>query len=176
LTILFYKLFCPDLYVKSLQEIPWAGISQKNIKGLLFDLDNTLLPWGSCQIPGEISNWLQCAKEKGLQLCLVSNSYEKRVAGIARSLNIDYISWARKPANYGFAKAIRNMGLVPQEVAVIGDQIFTDIYGGNRLGCYTILVVPLSSHELPITKLVRMLERRLLVKLEQRGLLIKLNK
>ncbi len=169
------KLFCPDLRVKSLLDISWDMVVQKDLKGLLLDLDNTLLPWGECQVPKDIRIWLQGAKEQGIRLCLVSNSYEKRVADIARHIDVNYVHWARKPAKYGFSKAIREMNLLPQNVAVIGDQVFTDICGGNRLGCYTILVVPLSKNELFTTKLLRLLESRLLSRLEQKGLLAKLD-
>lgn len=167
------KLFCPDLRVKSLLDISWDLVVKNDIKGLLLDLDNTLLPWGECQVPNDIRIWLQGAKEQGVRLCLVSNSFEKRVAGIARSIDVNYVHWARKPAKYGFSKAIREMNLLPQNVAVIGDQVFTDIWGGNRLGCYTVLVAPLSKNELFTTKLLRLLENRLLSRLEQKGLLAK---
>lgn len=169
------KLFCPDLRVKSILDISWDMVVQKDLKGLLLDVDNTLLPWGDCQVPKDISLWLRGAKEQGIRLCLVSNSYEKRVAAIARSIDVAYVHWARKPAKYGFSKAIREMELLPQHVAVIGDQVFTDICGGNRLGCYTVLVAPLSKNELFTTKLLRLLESRLLSRLEQKGLLAKLD-
>lgn len=169
------KLFCPDLRVKSLLDISGEMIVQKDLKGLLLDLDNTLLPWGECQVPNDISIWLEGVKNQGIRLCLVSNSYEKRVADVARSIAVNYVHWARKPAKYGFSKAIKEMGLLPRNVAVIGDQVFTDICGGNRLGCYTILVVPLSKKELFTTKLLRLLESRLLSRLEQKGLLAKLD-
>lgn len=172
----FYdKFFCPDLRVKSLLDISWDLVVRNDIKGLLLDLDNTLLPWGECQVPNNIRTWLQGAKERGMHLCLVSNSYERRVAEIARSIDVNYVHWARKPAKYGFRKAIREMNLLPQNVAVIGDQVFTDICGGNRLGCYTILVVPLSKSEFFTTKLLRLLESRLLSRLEGKGLLTKLD-
>lgn len=174
--MIFYdKLCCPDLRVKSLLDISWDILVKSDIKGLLLDIDNTLLPWGECRVPDDSRNWLQGAKEQGLRLCLVSNSYEKRVADIARSIDVAYVHWARKPAKYGFNKAIREMELLPRNVAVIGDQVFTDICGGNRLGCYTVLVVPLSKQEFFTTKLLRWLERRLLSRLEHKGLLAKLN-
>ena len=169
------KLFCPNLRVKSLLDISWDLVMKNDIKGLLLDLDNTLLPWGECQVPNDIRTWLQGAKEQGMHLCLVSNSYEKRVAEIARSIDVNYVHWARKPAKYGFRKAIRGMNLLPQNVAIIGDQVFTDIFGGNRLGCYTILVVPLSKNEFFTTRLLRLLESRLLSRLEGKGLLTKLD-
>lgn len=166
-----YHLFCPNMKVDSLSDIKPELLLQKGIQGMIFDLDNTLLPWGAERIPEYIFSWFVRLRSEKFSFCLVSNSYEKRVGHIAAMLSTSYVAWACKPAVYGFQKAVANMSLQPSQVAVVGDQLFTDILGGNRAGLFTILVEPLSTKEFPTTRISRILEKKLLNKLKAEGMI-----
>ena len=104
----------------------------------------------------------------GLKLCISSNSDQRaRVRAIGRELVVPQLSWASKPRRWGFRQAMELMGTIPQTTAVVGDQIFTDVWGGNRLDLWTILVCPLSTNDFVTTRVVRLLERWLLRRLKK---------
>ncbi len=165
------RLLCPCLQVNSLSEIEADKLQEIGIKGIIFDLDNTIIPWNSLTIQPEIITWLKDLQSKGFCICLVSNNLGQRVGDIAAILNIPFVSRAYKPAKTGFRQAVAALGLTKSEVAVVGDQLFTDILGGNRLGLFTIWVQPLSSQEFFGTKLTRKLENITVRLLRAKGLL-----
>jgi HAD superfamily phosphatase (TIGR01668 family) len=156
------KLLRPDLYVGSLFVIPYEELWQQGIRGLIVDLDNTVTEWNLKTLRPEVKAWFKRVQERGFQACLVSNNRENRVTGMAEALNIPCIPRAGKPRRRAFRQAMGVMGTGRLETAVIGDQIFTDIFGGNRLGLYTILVVPLTRREFIGTRLARQIERLVL--------------
>ena len=166
-----YNLLCPNLIIKSLYEIERTSLQQQGIKGIIFDLDNTIIPWDSPNMSPDISQWLRALLAQGFKLCIVSNNMGKRVQTIAGTLGIPFISRAYKPANSGFRQAIAIMELTNSQVAVIGDQLFTDVLGGNRLGLYTIWVTPLSAKEFVGTKITRRLEKLAVRVLRAKGLM-----
>lgn len=118
-----------------------------------------MLPWGSATPPEEVQAWVRRLREKGLAGCIVSNNFSLRVRQVGAVLGIPVVGWALKPVPVGFWRAMAIMGTRPATTALVGDQLFTDVLGGNLLGMYTILVEPLSPDEFPTTKLVRRLER-----------------
>lgn len=153
------QLICPRLKVDSLFEIDMVLLRQHGITGIVFDLDNTILPWNSSEICPEAALWLRQVLASGFKAGLVSNNNPRRVAELADQFDIPYVARAFKPASRGFRQVIDAMQLSPKQVAVVGDQLFTDILGGNRLGCWTIWVKPLSEQEFIGTKITRQLER-----------------
>lgn len=154
-----YNLLCPNLIIKSLYEIEIHILQQQGIKGIIFDLDNTIIPWDSPTMSPEIIEWLQEMLAQGFQICLVSNNMGKRVRDIAGIFGIPFVSRAYKPAKSGFRQAMARMNLTEGQVAVVGDQLFTDVLGGNRLGLFTIWVKPLSAKEFIGTRITRRLEK-----------------
>lgn len=154
-----FSFLQPDLYSPSLLDIDLQLLKAKKIKGILCDMDNTLISWEKEEILPPIVEWFQEIKEMDFTLCLVSNGLEKRVKAISLVLDIPYVARAVKPRKGPFQKASQILNLHPKEIAVIGDQIFTDILGGNRMGMFTILVDPMSKKELPNTRVIRYLER-----------------
>lgn len=160
----------PDEILQSVLQIDFANLKAKGIKGLLIDIDNTIVPWGQKEIAKEIVAWIQEAKEQGFKLALVSNALPERALYFAHFLDIPGVGQALKPLKRGFLRAKQQVGLTSQEMAIIGDQLFTDIYGGNRLGFYTILVNPLSRQELGATKVMRKLEQRTFYRMKRKGL------
>lgn len=160
--------FAPDTWVRKVQEITPQWLVHRGIGGLLLDLDNTLLAWTSEEIPADISTWLKSVRSAGVKACIVSNTHRRtRLASLSALLGIPYVAQASKPRKKGFLEALRLLDLSPSEGAVVGDQILTDVLGGNRAGMFTILVTPLPGREFIGTYINRFLES-LLVKLLRR--------
>jgi len=147
-----------------------AELLGRGIRGVILDLDNTVVPWGEEEVPPAHLAWTARAKECGLKLCLVSNSRARRTEKVARQLAVPWVSWALKPLGRGFFQAMKILDVSPLEIAVIGDQLLTDVLGGNRQGFYTVLVSPLSQREFITTKFNRVVEALAIRWLRTRGL------
>lgn len=164
-----YDIFCPKLIVNTLYDIEIAELQARGIAGIIFDLDNTIVPWGTYDLCPEVVDWLEELRQNGFQICLLSNNTSKRVEEIAVQLEIPFVSKAFKPFKNGFRQAAAAMQLHGREVAVIGDQLFTDVLGGNRLGMFTIWVKPLSTKEFVGTRITRQLEKIMIRILKAKG-------
>ncbi|EGO61896.1 YqeG family HAD IIIA-type phosphatase [Acetonema longum] len=165
------KYLCPGTIVNSLYEIDIQALRKNGIKGMILDLDNTIIPWDSSILGPEVLLWLESVLAFGMGIGLVSNNRQKRVGEIARILNVPYVARAFKPAKKGFLSIMGTMSLLPHEVAVVGDQLYTDVLGGNRLGSYTIWVKPLSTQEFIGTKVTRFIEKMTIELLQAKKLL-----
>lgn len=164
-------LLIPDEYLPSVTLLDPQRLRARGIRGLIVDLDNTLVPWrGGDPVPG-LACWLERVRGAGIAVCILSNNRSARVGAWGRSLGVPVIAAAAKPRRKAFVRAMEVLGTGPAETAVVGDQLFTDVLGGRRLGLYTVLVQPLSRREFVGTRLVRGLERRVLAYLSRRGLL-----
>ncbi|SIT82624.1 YqeG family HAD IIIA-type phosphatase [Edaphobacillus lindanitolerans] len=166
-----YRLFLPSEYVKNVFRVTPEKLKENGIRGIITDLDNTLVEWDRPDATEEIIEWAEKLKKAGIRVTIVSNNNEGRVKAFADPLGIPFIHKARKPMGHAFRRALRQMGMEKDEVAVIGDQLLTDIFGGNRSGLHTILVVPVSSKDGFVTKFNRQIERRIMNKLKRNGLL-----
>lgn len=162
-----WRLLVPSLCLASIFQINLEGLRQRGICGLILDLDNTLVAWGG-DPEEKLFAWLRQVREAGMAVCIVSNNDRARVKGFSDLAGIPAIPRARKPRRRAFRAAMQVMGTAPEETAVVGDQIFTDILGGNRLGLYTILVTPVARREFVGTRLVRLLEKLVLIGLQKR--------
>ncbi|MCR4419636.1 MAG: YqeG family HAD IIIA-type phosphatase [Clostridia bacterium] len=149
----------PDLQVNRLTDVPLESLWHRGIRALIVDLDNTVTYWNSPVISETVQAWFRAARERGFALCLSSNNVRTRAAGIAQTLQVPVVSGARKPRRRAFRQMLEILGSRPEETAVIGDQVFTDVLGGKRLGLYTVLVRPLGSQEFLLTRFLRRLER-----------------
>ncbi|SDK52698.1 YqeG family HAD IIIA-type phosphatase [Natronincola ferrireducens] len=156
------KLLTPDLYVESILHLDLEKLKAKNIKGLIIDIDNTLVAWDVKYASEKSKEWLLNLKKEGFEVCLVSNNTEDRVVTFNEELKLPAIHRAVKPRRGAFKKAMEQMGTQIHNTAVIGDQIFTDVLGGNRMGLITVLVVPIESKEFWWTTFVRKIERHVL--------------
>ncbi|MER3473152.1 MAG: YqeG family HAD IIIA-type phosphatase [Armatimonadota bacterium] len=164
--------WCPDEVVSSVTDIDPASLKQQGIQAVLLDLDNTLVPWQKLDVPEPVRRWIQAMKGAGLRLCLVSNTRRRRRLEIlAKELDIAYVPKAFKPRRYGLRQALQRLNATAQQAVMIGDQIFTDVWGGNRMGMRTILVAPMARHEFLGTKVSRLLERTLLWLYRRAGVL-----
>lgn len=150
----------PDMRVERIQDIDLPLLWNQGIRGLIFDLDNTITPWHQYAANDEIIRWFEQVRQYGFQACILSNSGEAKTAQISEWLDVPVLSDSRKPRAYGFRRAGRLLQLPPRHLAMIGDQIFTDIWGGNRAGLFTILTEKLADEEFWGTKNIsRRLER-----------------
>ena len=134
------KWLRPQHTVDFLTEIDIEALQRCGIRGLLLDLDNTLVAWNSHDVDHRIEHWVEQAKASAMALCLVTNAKIDRVERAIKPLGIPYVALARKPMLRGFRKAMRLLGTAPSETAMVGDQIFTDVLGANLLGVYSILI------------------------------------
>jgi len=164
------KQFLPNEYVKSIFSIDPAVLKAKGVKGIITDLDNTLVEWDRPYATPQLIEWLEELKSHDMKVTIVSNNNEKRVGDFSNPLNIPFIHRAKKPSRKAFKRAVREMGLSREETVIIGDQLLTDVFGGNRAGFYTILVVPVAQSDGFFTRFNRMVERRIMSKFKRRGL------
>ncbi|HOV69751.1 MAG TPA: YqeG family HAD IIIA-type phosphatase [Clostridia bacterium] len=160
------KLF-PDLVYGRLYDIKLDILHEKGIKNILIDLDNTLIRWKANIIDEKTIEWVNNSKEAGLKLCIVSNSNGNRAQAIAEKLDIKFIKNAAKPFGKGIRRAMEMLNADKTNTAIVGDQLFTDVLGGNRAGLFTVLLEPIHKDEFFYTKIVRIFERR---KLKSLGL------
>lgn len=164
----------PNQIVRHLQDVDLDALSARGIRALLVDLDNTLCPWKSSDPSPACQDWIHRARER-FGVCIVSNSVRpKRLRRVAEALQIRSVGrWGlgRKPFAGGILTALRELGVQPSEAAMLGDQIMTDVLGGNRLGLYTVWVLPLEFSEFFGTKPSRVIEMLLMRRFRRLGLL-----
>ncbi len=152
------ELLYPRYYVDTLLDIPLDKLKSQNISAFIVDLDNTITEWNSSELRIEVEDWFRMIKAKGFKACILSNNGEERIRRVAERLDIPFIHRAAKPRRGAFRRAVQILGVPASQTAVVGDQIFTDVLGGNRTGLFTILVKPLARREFIGTKINRTLE------------------
>ncbi len=149
----------PDLYYENIFAIDPGELQSRGIRGLICDIDNTIVPWSKDEVLEEVIDWFAEINERGYRIVLVSNGLDKRVNYFSQRLDIPAIGRAVKPRKKAFRRARKLLELENKEIAVVGDQIFTDVLGGNRLGFLTILVDPMDKREFITTRILRLLEK-----------------
>lgn len=149
----------PNLYIKTVYDLDTSLFRERGICGIIVDIDNTLVAWNTKEPDERVVNLICKLTSEGYKVCILSNNTRRRVEEFNRCLNLPAIHKAIKPRKNAFRKALKLLGTQPANTAVIGDQLFTDVYGGNRLGMFTVLVNPISDKEFIWTKLVRKLEK-----------------
>ena len=162
--------FYPDAYFQSIYTINYNKLLEKGIKILLFDLDNTCIPYVEKKPTRELKDKFDKLKDMGFKIIIFSNSPKKRLEPFKKILNVDCCAKAGKPKRKGFLKILRTYNANLSDVAIIGDQLVTDIYGGNRIGITTILVNPMSNIDMPFTKIHRFIEKRKIKKMTKKGI------
>ena len=162
--------FFPDIYQKSIYKITYEKLKENGIKCLLFDLDNTCVPYTD-RVPNEkLKNHFDKLENMGFKVIIFSNSPKERLMPFKKELNVDCCPKARKPRKAKFLKVLKKYNYDLSEVAIIGDQLMTDIYGGNRVGITTILVNPMSNIDIPFTKFHRFIEKKKINKMTKQGI------
>lgn len=155
----------PDERIGRVDQIDFHRLKEKKINKIIIDLDNTLTSWNNKEVLPHVMDWIGRGKALGFSFCILSNNGTRRVMDYAEKLDILAVPNAGKPGKKAFKKAQHILDCDANSCAVIGDQIFMDIMGGNRSGIHTILVTPISRHEFFGTRLLRIIEARVLRKL-----------
>lgn len=159
----------PKMYLNNVKEITYELLQKNNIKGLILDVDNTLIDYYKNMLDG-VEDWCKDLQSKGIKFCIASNSNnKKKVTSVSQKLEIPYTFFAKKPLKSGLNKAKTIMKLENEEVAVVGDQIFTDILGANRCKMFSILVDPIKEKDLFITIIKRPIENLIKRKIKKEG-------
>ncbi|WP_047981430.1 YqeG family HAD IIIA-type phosphatase [Ornithinibacillus contaminans] len=161
--------FLPNEHVKSVFEIKAELLKEKGIKGIITDLDNTLVAWNVKNATPEVVSWFKSMQDHGIKVTIISNNKEERVKMFSEPLGTPYVFSARKPLKRAFKVAAKQMELKKEEIVVIGDQLLTDVLGGNSAGFYTVLVVPIVQTDEKITQFNRRIERKIMNYFRRKG-------
>lgn len=166
--------FVPDMYQKSIYHIDYDKLAEDGIKCILFDLDNTCVPYKDREPNKKLVDLFEMLKDMGFKLIIFSNATKKRIKPFKDKLNVDALARAEKPNKKNFLKIIKLFKYDLSEVVIIGDQLYKDILGGNKVGIKTILVNPMSKDDMFFTKLIfRPLESIKYKKLAHNKLLVR---
>lgn len=156
------ECFFPKKYYNSVYDISLKELHSKNIKGIIFDIDNTLAPFDIKYPDKKTQLFFKTLKQEGFKLSLVSNNKETRVKLFNTKLKVPCVAKAGKPRLRGIKKAMHLMKTDITSTAFVGDQAFTDMWAGNRIGMYTILIKPICERDEWTVKLKRILEKQVL--------------
>ena len=166
--------FVPDMYQKSIYYINYEELLNAGIKCLLFDLDNTCVPYEEKEPNDKLVELFNNLENMGFKIIIFSNATKKRIAPFKKKLNVDCLARAHKPSSKNFLKVLKMFNYNLSEAAIIGDQLYKDILGGNKTGIMTILVNPMSKKDMFITRLVfRNLEKIRYRQMARKKILIK---
>jgi len=167
-----FKKLLPDLHVNNIYDIDLEALKQAGVKGIITDLDNTLVGAKERTATPSLMNWLKKVEALGFKMVIVSNNNQMRVSAFANPLRLPFVYRAKKPKNSAFKRAMKLLELDAKQCVVIGDQMLTDVLGGNRLGMYTILVRAISlKDEGFFTRINRRIEKKVIAKLKKKGLI-----
>ncbi len=151
----------PNQHFEKVEQISNQFLKENKIKALILDVDNTLIDYKRNLAPSVIQ-WAKVLKEQGIKLYILSNTnHKEKVEEVAQKLEIPYRNLAKKPFKSGFLKVQKQLQEKPENIGVVGDQIFTDVIGGNRCNMYTILVEPINPKDFWYTAWKRPLENKI---------------
>ncbi len=162
-------IFLPDIYQKSIYSIDYETLKNAGIKIILFDLDNTLVPTSQNVPSPKLKTLFEEIKSIGLKPVILSNSAKKRVEPFKEELFVDASCSSKKPLKFKYKKIMDIYDVTPGEVAAVGDQLLTDIFGANRMGITSILVNPISTNDFKVTKLNRLIENKIIKHFSKNG-------
>ncbi len=165
--------FMPDIYQKSIYYINYDKLYKKGIRLLLFDLDNTITPSHINKPTKRLKKLFDELKDKGFKIIIMSNSTKHRIEPFKNELMVDACAFSLKPRKDKYVYIMDKFKYKHTEIASIGDQLITDIYGANRLDITSILVNPLSEKDYTVTLFNRLLERIIFNKLEKKDVFIR---
>ena len=156
-------LLTPNMQVRKITDITIETLRENNIKGMILDVDNTLIDLDRVPLEG-IKEWIENMKNEGIKFCIASNSLKKdKIEKVAKMLDIPYVHFSAKPTKIGLKKAKQILGIEnSKNIAEVGDQLFTDVLGTNRMKMFSILTEPLCEEKVKINNLKRKLEKRVL--------------
>lgn len=159
----FLRKFFPDERATTVEDVDYQKLIDSGIKAVIFDLDNTIARWGDDSLAEEIIELFERLTSRGLKVGILSNSRRETIEDFIIELPFPHLFNANKPSLKGFESMLAELDVSPEEAAMIGDQLFTDVLGANRLDMYTIRVEPIDpDREYRFTKVNRVGEKVLL--------------
>ena len=158
--------FYPDYKYKAVQDIAAGFFKERGIRYAVLDIDNTLVPYTVPEPTQAALEFLERLRGEGVQFCFVSNNRAERVQLFNQTIGAWYCARAKKPLRVGIGKALAHFGAKPEETVLIGDQIFTDVWGGRRAGLVSVLVGPIEEKETLFFRFKRRLEKIVLNRYE----------
>ena len=162
--------FIPDIYAKNIFNVNYKKLKKDGIKCVLFDLDNTIAPIGEKEPSKDVKELFAFIDDLNIKIIILSNSNKKRVAPFKEILNVDSAYLSMKPLKRKLKKVLGMFNLDFSEVALIGDQVMTDVFCANRCGITSVLVDPLTEEDKFLTKINRRFEKSILNKLKKKGI------
>ena len=161
----------PDYMVSRVTDVTPQMLDAHHFRGVLLDIDNTIIPWQGMDISDDIRKWVKSVMDLGVQICLVSNTNRpKRLRKLAQTLGVLHVPNAAKPRRRGLQQALDLMDVSCDHAVMIGDQMFTDVWAGNRMRMTTILVEPIANREFVGTKISRAMEKILMWRYRRNGM------
>ena len=152
------ECFYPDEYLDSAYVIDFQALYDKGYRGVLFDVDNTLVPHGAPADRRALALFADL-RDIGMKYCLISNNQRPRVQPFAEAAEAVFVENAHKPSPAGYRKGMELLGCTPKNCPFVGDQLFTDVWGAKKAGMHTILVKPIHPKEEIQIVLKRRLEK-----------------
>ncbi len=163
-----FRYFCPDEYVNTYRDVTPAFLEQRRIRYLLLDIDNTLAPYEQPVPDEENLAWFAAMRAAGIKMAFVSNNANARVSLFNEKIGIPMFPKAKKPLRRFMRAAMAAIDAVPEETAIMGDQLFTDTWAGRRVGIRTIALPPIKDKRDFGTRFKRWLERPILRRYRRR--------
>lgn len=155
-------IFYPREYFNNILEISIDFLRKNKIEGILLDIDNTIIDKDNKIVDG-LEDWVENLKNNNIKICILSNTNKKSKAEkLSKLIDVPYVFFAKKPFKSGFKKAQNILKINAENIAVIGDQVLTDVFGANRSKMFSILVKPLQSSDIWVTKFNRKIEKIIL--------------
>ena len=154
-------LLKPDIKFRGITDITVEALDKYNIKALLLDVDNTMSTHHGTILTDGLLEWIAKMQQNGIKLMVLSNSKRFRIEPFAARIGLPFISLGCKPLPTGFLRGVKALGEKRKNVAIVGDQIFTDILGGNAVGIKTILLTPIKLEDGWSFKVRRNLEKKI---------------
>ncbi|MBR6052196.1 MAG: YqeG family HAD IIIA-type phosphatase [Clostridia bacterium] len=153
------RYFSPDQYFEKFDDATPTFLLKNGIRALILDIDNTLAPYEEPEPNERVLAWFAALKENGISAAFVSNNNHERVSLFNRKIGIPTYPKGKKPLKKYMRRAIEELGVAPENTAIMGDQIFTDVWAGRNVGIRCIVVPPIKDKTDPFTKFKRLLER-----------------
>lgn len=165
-----FDKFVPDKYFKSIYDINYNSLKKSGIKCIIFDLSNTVAPDSIKSPVRKVKDLFEDLKDMGFKLVIMSNNFKKEVIPFKELLCVDSCYLAFKPMKRKYKKIMKVYDLKDNQIACVGDQLFFDIYGANRMNFTSILVNPISTDEFAVTRINRKFESIVISRLTKKDL------
>ena len=155
------KNLIPDKMIPSFDRLDTRDLKKRNIDTILLDIDNTLVGYKCVKPTPMVIKWIESLKDEGFKVGVVSNATRNRTEIFCKDLGVVYVHRAAKPGGFGIRKALSMLESGPETTVFVGDQIFTDMFGANKLGCHSVLVKQISKDESIYCRVKRIFEHRI---------------